>query len=185
MILTHDQSQHFYSLWIPLLDFVNKRYQINENIYGMTSPQGLPLPVIHEIREALWENRELIDEYVQQNPLHLLPDDLSIISSWKSAVSDVFIVLRHLKSGSIFIPSTQNDTAYIVCGLFSSWEEMLQGAPLPTAVKTVLIPYGDKIIYDSLIVANRVLFGGNMKRSFNDHYRELKANGRVYKSLAK
>lgn len=183
MVLEAAQACRFYSFWIPLLDFVNQKYRIDRKLYGMNSPEGLSIASIHKIREKLWENRTLIDIYVQMNPRQLSDSDLKVISSWKNAVEDTFMILRHLKSGSIFIPSHREDAAYIVCGIYSTWEEMLRGAPLPQAIKTVLIPFEGKIICDSLISNYNVRFGANIKRSLNEHYRQLKAAGLVYKSF--
>ncbi len=71
----------------------------------------------------------------------------NIISEWKKAVTDGFIVERHLKKGSILI-STQNEV-YQVCGITLSFEEILN-MPLPVLLKTTLIPFKDVIIYDGL-----------------------------------
>ena len=54
MILEAGQAQHFYSLWISLLDFVNHEYRIDSQLYGMRSPKGLPVESILRIREKLW-----------------------------------------------------------------------------------------------------------------------------------
>ena len=35
-------AEKFYDLWIPLLDFVNKKYKLIKGLYGMTSPERLP-----------------------------------------------------------------------------------------------------------------------------------------------
>lgn len=183
MILEVGQAYRFYSLWISLLDFVNQKYQIDSQLYDMRSPKGLPVKSIHRIREKLWQDRSLIDLYVKTNPRQLSDFELKTISSWENAVEDTFIILRHLKSGSIFIPSHRENAAYIVCGIYSTWEEMLRGAPLPQAVKTFLIPFEGRIIYDSLMSSYNVSFGGSIKRSLNEHYRKLKAGGQVYKSF--
>ena len=183
MILEAGQAQHFYSLWISLLDFVNHEYRIDSQLYGMRSPKGLPVEPILRIREKLWENRSLIDSYVKTNPHQLSNSELKTVSGWKNSVEDTFMILRHLKSGSIFIPSYREDAAYIVCGIYSAWEEMLRGAPLPQAVTTVLIPFEGRIIYDGLMSSYNVRFGGNIKRSLNEHYRKLKAGGQIYKSF--
>lgn len=183
MILRSEQAEYFYRLWIPLLDFVNRNRKIDKNLYGMTSPKGLPIETVRKFRDALWEDRKLLDEYARQNPNHLSATDLEIVAGWKNAVCDSFAVLRHLKSGSIFLPMHRSDKAYIVCGIYSTWEEMFRGVPLPQVIDTVLLPFGDRIIYDSIIVSPHVRLGGNIKRSLEDQYRNIKAAGGVYKSL--
>ena len=87
-----------------------------------------------------------IDSYVQRNPNHLSDADLAILTGWKNAIADSFTVLRHLKSGSIFIPMSVMDAAYIVSGIYSPWDEMLRGAPLPQVIDAVLIPFENNTI---------------------------------------
>lgn len=183
MTLTPEQALHFYQIWIPLLDYVNQKHRVDQSLIGMTSPEGLPIVSIKKIRDKLWSNRQLIDSYVQHNPNHLSDADLSILMGWKNAIADSFIVLRHLKSGSIFIPMSFTDAAYIVSGIYSPWDEMLRGAPLPQVIDAVLVPFENKIICDSVIAPYRVRLVGQMRSSMNDHYRALKASGRVFKTL--
>ena len=183
MILTTEQALRFYRLWIPLLDYVNQKHRVDQSLYGMTSPKGLPIASIKKIRDKLWSDRQLIDSYVQHNPNHLSDADLAILMGWKNAIVDSFTVLRHLKSGSIFIPMSVMDAAYIVSGIYSPWDEMLRGAPLPQVIDAVLIPFENKIICDSVIVPYRVRLVGQMRSSMNEHYRVLKASGRVFKTV--
>lgn len=46
MVLTEVQAKLFYDLWIPLLDFVNRKYKLRKEFYGMDFPKGLPLDVV-------------------------------------------------------------------------------------------------------------------------------------------
>ena len=120
--------------------------RIDQSLYGMTSPEGLPIASIKKIRDKLWSDRQLIDSYVQRNPNHLSDADLAILMGWKNAIADSFTVLHHLKSGSIFIPMSFTDAAYIVSGIYSPWDEMLRGAPLPQVIDAVLIPFENNTI---------------------------------------
>jgi len=76
-----------------LLDFVNQKYKLVRKLYGMTSPQGLPLNDVKQISDKLWENK-MVDE------------DAAIVSSWKRAIQGKFIVDRHLRNGSVLISYT-------------------------------------------------------------------------------
>ncbi|MCL2233887.1 MAG: hypothetical protein FWB99_12525, partial [Treponema sp.] len=44
---------------------------------------------------------------------------------------------------------------------------------LPMMIETVIIPFKDKIIYDSLIQRHNVILGKNMRQSFNEKYIEI------------
>lgn len=64
MVLTDEEAEQFYDLWIPLLDFVNQKYKLIKELYGMTSPKGLPLKSVALISSKLWEDKDIIDEFV-------------------------------------------------------------------------------------------------------------------------
>lgn len=64
MVLTDGEAKQFYDLWISLLDFVNQKYKLIKELYGMTSPKGLPLQSVALISYKLWENKDIIDEFV-------------------------------------------------------------------------------------------------------------------------
>jgi hypothetical protein len=57
-------------------------------------------------------------------------------------------------------------------GLVSPIEDVIP-ATLPVYVNAVLIPFNDKIIYDSLIAPYPVFFGGGIKSSLRDTYRSI------------
>ena len=183
MIISEEQARLFFRLWISLLDFVNKKAKINKNLYGMCSPKGLPRKPLSSIREHLWLNRILIDEFVELNPEKLSHNELDIIAGWKKAVFDSFVVLRHLKSGSIFLPTSQDDKAFIVRGIQSTWNEMLQGSPLPIIVETALLPFCGLIISDGLVVTKNIVLVGGAKKDANQHYRKIKETGGVLKAF--
>ncbi len=183
MILLREQARLFYRIWIPLLDFVNQKKEIDKSLFGMTSPEGLPISSLKPIRDALWGDRELLDEYIELKHGQLTNEEQSVIAGWKNAICDSFVVLRHLKSGSIVLPIHNTSAAYIVRGIYSSWDEVLMGAALPTLVTTTLIPFAGVIICDSIMIAHHMQLVGNEKRSMEELYRRIKTAGGVQKSL--
>ena len=150
MILTNDQAKQFYDLWIPLLDFVNRKYKLIRSLYGMTSPQGLPMDSVRLLSSKLWEKPAVIDEFLASGDKRMNQEEAELVGSWKRAVHGRFVVDRHLRRGSVLI-SMEDDEVYIVKGIYSSWREMLGDMPVPMIVKATLIPFQDVIIHDSLI----------------------------------
>lgn len=182
MILTEEQAKQFYGLWIPLLDYVNRKYRIVKALYGMTSPEGLPIPKVALISAKLWENREIIDEYLATRGDKLNPEEVALVGSWKRAVHGKFIVERHLQKGSVFI-CYEDDEVYIVKGIYSTWREMMQGYPMPQAVKTTLMPFGNVIIYDGIIAPYGLCFEKNLSDELKNVYQKAKKNGNLHFSL--
>lgn len=182
MILTNEQAKQYYRLWIPLLDYVNRKYRIVKALYGMTSPEGLPISKVALISQRLWENREIIDEYLALEGKGLNAEETALVGSWKRAVHGRFIVERHLQKGSVLI-CAENEEVYIVKGIYSTWREMMHGYPMPQAVRTTLIPFGDAIIYDGVLAPYGVCFGKNASDELKAVYHKANKSGNLHYSL--
>ncbi|MBP1566273.1 MAG: hypothetical protein J6A58_11015 [Oscillospiraceae bacterium] len=183
MILNKEDSELFFKLWIPLLDFVNTEYQVCTDFkmqpYTHEHYEQSPPDKIKKISDYLWEHKNIIDEYLEKSKLPA--EHQNIISEWKKAVTDVFIVERHLKKGSILI-STQNEV-YQVCGITLSFEEILN-MPLPVLLKTTLIPFKGVIIYDGLANVSSAIFGSGYKSFFKDLYMTAKQNKKIHQTMS-
>lgn len=179
-MLSREDAELFYKLFFPLLDFVNKKFKINSEIGDIYFGKRIDFRNAKEIADRLWKNTALIDEYLSKNDLS--EEHKNIVLGWKKRISGDFIVERHLKKGSVFI-HTENEEVYLVSGIISSWDEMLRGRPLPAALNAVLIPFKDVIISDGLVMTSGVFFGKNMTLEFKDIYLNAKKNASIHKSF--
>lgn len=182
MVLTDEEAKQFYDLWISLLDFVNQKYKLIKELYGMTSPKGLPLQSVALLSSKLWENKDIIDEFVLSDFKKMDEEKTKIVNSWKKAIHGKFIVDRHLRKGSVLI-SVDNNEVYIVKGIYSSWREILENFPMPQIVETTLMPFKDVIIYDGIVAPYGVCLGKNMSEQSKQIYLSAKANGNLHYNL--
>jgi hypothetical protein len=135
------------------------------------------------IRYALFAHRELIDEFVRDNPAKLTPDDLKVVGTWKRAVIGKFYVFRYLTKYTVFLTSGGSpNKAYGVLGLADPLEEVM-GPHLPRLVTAVLLPFQGKIIYDGLFSGYNITFGGGIKRMLNEEYKQAKGAFGIITSL--
>jgi hypothetical protein len=79
--------------------------------------------------------------------------------------------------------NNKNNLLYGVIGIINPIFEIITADILPTFVETVLIPFGDKIIYDTIFYRDNIHFGPNMRRSFNEQYMEIKKGKGIIGSL--
>lgn len=183
MVLTEEQAELFYELWIPLLDYVNQKYRLVKELYGMTSPKGLPPEAVIKITEKLWGDVLVIDEYLDVNGAKLSEEHREIVASWKKAVHGIFVAERHLKKGTVLVAGSSDRSVYVVCGIYSSWREMLEGFPMPQIVNVTLIPFQGMIIHDGVVQPYGVCLGKKMADEARQIYKRAKEENRLKSSI--
>ncbi len=182
MILSPSDSQLFYKLMWGLHFYVNTQKGIVENVASAEKYADLLAKKKAEVREALWNQPELIDAFVQENPHHLSADELNILRKWRARfLKDRFYILRHLKKGTIFIGS--KNRVYSVIGLLTELDEVIPSYALPHMVEAILLPFKGAIIYDGLLPGYNVHFGSGIRADFNRTYAAAKEKGRIIATL--
>jgi len=160
MKLTPQDAQLFFKLMWSLQYYVNLKMAILPTIKSverfaqLSSTEKLP------VRDALYDNIELIDSYLEENPQGFSQEELEIVKSWKKFQRGDYFIERLLKRYAIFIESGK---VYGVVALYDSFEEMLAYVRLPYYVKAVLLPFKGKIIYDGILQGYAVSFGGGIR----------------------
>jgi hypothetical protein len=180
MRLPDDQVARFYTIWKPLLFFVNEQRQLVPSLLGANDRTTLPAQDVFKIREVLWSDDSLREAFLAQNPAKLSEADLGIVRSWQYRVAGNFYIVRHLKKYSIFL-AEKGSAVYGVLGLISPIEEVTPFTPC--YVKAVLLPFEGQIIYDSLLVPYNITFGSGYRRSFEQTYKDAKERGAIITSL--
>ncbi len=182
MKLSKKDVDLFYRLYNPLLVYVSKKFEI---IKGIDSPEDFKkfsIEEINKLRGRLYKHPELINSFAAENPLNFSTNELKIVNSWKEFVKGKFLIFRYLKNYTVFLDTDESPKAYGVLALNSTFEEMV-GPYLPVMVEAVLLPFNDKIIYDSIFFPYSMTFGGGIRRSFNDAYQEAKSKFGIITSL--
>ena len=179
MKLTNEDAGMFYKLFLPLLDFVNETYHVTvEGVHF--EGESIDLQDALETASFLWERTWIIDDYL--TAVQLSEEQRQILESWKRCVPGTFIVERHLKKGSVFI-SADDNSVFLVHGIISSWEEMLQGTTLPVILHATLLPFKNVIISDGLVSVNPVHFGRSIASNFKDVYMDAKRRGALITNI--
>jgi hypothetical protein len=179
--LLPEERKVFFRNWLGLLAFVNEKYNIVEGFGHPKSPINIKPETVLKIKTKLWKNVKIIDEYID-SVWDLPKDDIQILRGWKNKIRGTFTIVRHLKKYSVFMNNKSN-LLYGVIGITNPISEIISDYELPTFVETVLIPFGDKIIYDSIFCRDNISFGPNMRRSFNEQYMEIKRGKGIIGSL--
>lgn len=169
MILPPEDTERFYRIWFTLLHFANEQRRLVSSFPGTW--QRVPLSKVKPLRDAIWADDSLRQAFVDTNPADLSAADLALVAGWQHRVAGTFFIFRYLQKHTIFLSSTQPVHAYGVLGLVSPIEE-IAGPYLPVAVQAVLLPFEDRIIYDSLLEPYAISFGPGYRRSLQESYRD-------------
>lgn len=181
MKLSEKESKLFYQLCLPLLDYVNQKYRVSKKLKNIAENKNLDLAEVKKVANRLWEETELIDAYLEECGNQMPEEHREILRSWKNCVQGTFILERHLKKGSIFI--SDEGKVYQVQGIISSWEEMFPTILLPVAMQATLIPFGNRIISDGVVMPYPVNLGRNMEQELKEIYMRAKKAGQLIQSL--
>lgn len=180
MNLSKKESEHFSLLMWALQYFVNCKLKIHPKIQNLKDYKDSGIEKKANVREALYENIEIIDSFIKENPENLPKADLLIVSSWKKYVEGQFYIERFLKKHTVFI---QDKKVYGVLGLQHPLNDLFHQSDLPLYVHTVLLPFEGKIIYDGLLGHHNISFGGGVKRELKETYMRAKQNHRIIDCL--
>jgi hypothetical protein len=176
---TEDATQFFQLMW-GLQFFVSQQRQLLPDVQSLEEYATLASTRKIIVRDAVWDNPDLIDAYVEKNPDGLSAEELSLIGKWKGFVAGKYTVFRYLKDYSVFIGDAK---VYGVLGLYDPLEDVFSGRPLPLFVDAVLLPYKGKIIYDGLCRPYNILIGPGIRAGLKEEYLTAKQNGRIITSL--
>lgn len=147
MVLNDEQNELFFDTMDSLLYYVNDRFRVVE---GFTLNYSSPLDDVKSslVSRTLWENVEIIDDFIAINPYRLPSRCLELAKSWKSALPGFYTLVRY-QSGRALLMSEAG--VFSVCGVTYELEQEI--GPAPAYVDTVLLPFGDMIVYDGFLQA--------------------------------
>lgn len=180
MKLTHDDVILFYDIFFKLIDYTNDRYQVVPGLEKASGAQDVNPAAIMPVRDRLWENDDIINRIVAENPFSFAERELSLVASWRRRIVGDFLIYKHLKKYTVFMG---NGSLYGVIGLASPIEELFPSFVLPRYSKMVLLPFEGKIIYDSLLYTYNITYGSGIRKRLNEEYRALKNIAGIITSL--
>jgi len=183
MKLPPDDVKTFYEIQSSLYSFVNQQRRLFPQFETTEElRERATLEQLNAIRQALYDDIRLLDEFVAANPDNLPQGHLEIARTWRHFRADTFYILRYLKKYTVFLDSGDPPRAYGVLGLHSDFDEIIPMRP-PIMVEAVLLPFRDRIVFDGLLKPYNIRFGGGIKRSLNDAYRLAKERFGIITSL--
>jgi len=166
-----------------MMFFVNQRLKVIPNKIATPEEFAALSPQLRlQVQDAFVGNLDLIEYFAAENPARFSEDELDIIRSWRHLAHGKFYVFRELAKYTVFLSATEPTIAYGVLALSQPFEDLI-GPNLPVLVKTVLLPFRDKIVYDGLMNSFSITFGPGIRRGLNESFKEAKARHGIVTSL--
>ena len=180
MQISSEDADLFFKLMPALQTYANRSLQVIKNLNDVEGYQKISNEQRVKLRNAVYKKPKIIDDFVRENSFGFSSDELEIVSGWKNFVAGDFFIDRILKKYTIF---TGNNKVYGVLALTEPFRQVMGGMPLPVYVKTVLLPFKGKIIYDGLLEGYNIFFGRGISDSASNTYRAAKQQGKIIESL--
>lgn len=169
------EGRLFSYLYGEFMRFGNQRLEVADDEGLDIRFERMPSDVRARIRDAVWTRPELLEQFIRDNPSHLTPAELALVSTWRHRVVGTFYVYRYLKTSTVFLDEDARGHAYGVLGLADPIEKVLEQWPLPAVVRTALLPLGEKIVYDGLMYRYQILADSDVTAQLDKRYRKIKS----------
>ena len=143
MRLSASEVELFYKLHPALLFYAKQQLSLARHVTTIPQLLAMPEEERYAIRSALYEHRDLIDTFIQENPQGFSAEELAIVASWKDGVQGQFYVWRHLKHYTIFLDADSPPKAYGVLALHDDFADLFPHVPI--LIETILLPFKDQI----------------------------------------
>ena len=181
MLISASDSLQFHKLYPLLLRYAAIKIEELKDRKAIVRSLSTELTASDaiELRDFLFFNPIIIDQFISENPHKLDKLDLQRVGEWRNFKAGKFIIERELKNYTVFLATSEKCEAFGVLGLTSEIHEMLRHANLPVMVDTVLLQWKECIIHDGLFSTYSISFGSGIRKTFKDQYMIAKSNGIV------
>jgi hypothetical protein len=176
MLISPEEAKLFFALYPSVIGFSAGRSGGIKGIRDAGTFKSAPNEVKAQARDHLLKNIQLIKEYMDENPDGFREKELGYMSDWSLLIQGDFFVVRDLKKYTVFLSADDSNKVYGVLGLTDEISDILPPA-LPILIKAVLLPWKGQIIWDGLFSLYNITFGGGIKGSLWESYRQAKATG--------
>jgi len=142
---------------------------------------NLDMKIKAECRDKFIENDQLLDNYLALNFDDLTKEHISILTGFKQKITGDFIIYKCLTNHAVFLNAADNKF-YAVKALGDRFDEYFD--KFPVLIRTTLLPYNGKIIYDGFVKSSGVCFGSGITSTIKDEYMKAKKQNSILTTLS-
>ena len=180
MTLSDIEYKTFLKTHLDLLFFVGQQGNFIADDVNFDQFVDLDFSIKLKCRDFLLDNKKLLDDYITINFDHLTTEQISTLTGFKKTITSDFVIFKCLSNNAIFI-DTKDNKFYAVKALGDSFDQFFDR--FPVLVKTTLLPFNDKIVYDGFIKPTGVYFGSGMTSTMKEDYKLAKINNQILTTI--
>lgn len=167
--LTGKECKILLNTHLGLLFFVGRKLKLFPLRTSFDEFLDIDIQIIFQCRLAVVKSESLIDDYLKLKSDQLTQEQIKIIMGFKKQITGHFVILKCLTDHAIFI-DVKSNKFYAVKALSDSFEDLFD--KFPVIIKTTILPFYDKIIYDGFFESPIMYVGSNMKKTFTKDYKQ-------------
>ena len=161
--LCKNAADHYYKLYFALIDYINKNYKIHPEIERIYKEEGLDVNKLYDIDKYLWENKEVIDDFIKDNNYKFTLEELEEIKEFKNAItSDYFVIVGFDREYTKIL--SEDGKLYMVKGIRADFDKIMNPKELPKIVSTTLLMFKGNIVFKSFFGNVDIVFGNDVKK---------------------
>lgn len=174
MKLSEDEYYQFIKTHYKLLLFAGLKHgAISRNI-TVEHLKSMDFRDKYKLRELLNGDPTILDEFVGEYHGTISDAERERVNGFRKKITQNFIIFRSLKKHTIFI---DGKNVYSVHALWDPFPELIP--EFPAYVRTTILPFKDKIIYDGFLEPYSIHFGKNIRDSLHREYQEARKSGGI------
>jgi len=180
MTLTDIEYKTFLKIHIDFLFFVGQKSKIIDDTIDIKKFVDTNFSVKLKCRDFFLDHKDLLDDYLTTNFDKLTTEQISILTGFKKAITSDFVIFKCLTNNAIFV-DTKDNKFYAVKALGDSFDHFFDR--FPVLVKTTLLPFKDKIVYDGFIRPTGIHFSSGMTSTMKEEYKLAKKNNQILTTI--
>ncbi|MCX6292009.1 MAG: hypothetical protein NT126_09635 [Bacteroidetes bacterium] len=174
MKLSEEEYFQFIAVHYKLLFFAGIKHEAIKRNSQIASLKDWDFREKYKLRELLNGDPDILDEFIDQHGTDISGSELEIVNGFRHKITQNFIIFRSLKKYAIFI---DGKNIYGVQALWDAFPDLIP--EFPAYIRTTILPFKGKIIYDGFLEPYSIHFGKNIRDSLNREYQEAKKSGKI------
>ena len=181
MILNEKKQARFFKIRDALISYADEKLGVTG---WPVAPSQVRRMMVQEdlllVTQAIFEHRDVIDAFIEDNPAKLSDRMLADAASWKGALAENAVLVPFPDGKERFIVG---DYGFEVCGLSMEPARMVL-QERPAIVWLAVLPYEDRIVHAGVVGEQHLAFGKGALKAFETAAVSILEEGRVARTPA-